>query len=128
MFPIPVALLQPNTFAYETQPMVKPTGFREYDARWLFGSELNLLGVQALGLGLATVLGEMGVKPELVTGHDYRAYSQSIKQALIVGLMAGTSSANWAKYAMGDRHRPMSCTFTPPAIRPTISACLIDME
>jgi len=89
MFPRPVALLQPNTFAYETQPMVKPTGFREYDARWLFGSELNLLGVQALGLGLATVLREMGVKPELVTGHDYRAYSQSIKQALIVGLMAG---------------------------------------
>eukprot|EP01037_Dinobryon_pediforme_P007685 gene7685-7746_t len=89
MFPKPVALLHPNTFAYETQPMVKPTGFREYDARWLFGSELNLLGVQALGLGLATLLREMGVKPELVTGHDYRAYSMSIKQALIVGLMAG---------------------------------------
>ena len=89
MFPKPATLLKPNSLAYETQPMVNPTGFREYDARWLFGSEINLLGVQALGLGLATLLREKGVKPELVTGHDYRAYSMSIKQALIVGLMAG---------------------------------------
>jgi len=88
MFPKPVAVLHANTLAYETQPMVKPTGFREYDARWLFGSELNLMGVQALGMGLGTLLAEMGVKPELVTGHDYRGYSMSIKQALIVGLMA----------------------------------------
>ena len=29
--------------------MVKATGFREYDARWLFGSEINLMGVEALG-------------------------------------------------------------------------------
>ena len=64
----PTAGLQPNSFAYEQQPMVKPTGFREYDARWLFGSELNLMGVQALGLGLGTLLHEMGVAPELVTG------------------------------------------------------------
>jgi phosphomannomutase len=33
--------------------MVKPTGFREYDARWLFEKEINLMGAQALGLGLA---------------------------------------------------------------------------
>jgi len=29
------------------------------------------MGVQALGLGLGTLLNEMGVKPGLVTGHDY---------------------------------------------------------
>ena len=89
MFPKPSHQLVPNTYEYETQPMVKPTGFREYDARWLFEKELNLMGVQALGLGLATLLHEMGVKPELVTGHDYRAYSSSIKHALITGLVAG---------------------------------------
>ncbi len=89
MFPKPVAALAPNTFEYERLPLVKPTGFREYDARWQFGPELNLMGVQALGLGLATLLDEMGVKPRLATGHDYRAYSTSIKQALICGLMAG---------------------------------------
>ena len=68
--------------------MVKPTGFREYDARWLFGKEINLMGVQALGMGLGTLIHELGVKPELVTGHDFRGYSASIKMALITGLMA----------------------------------------
>ena len=87
MFPKPVSDLTPNTYAYEQTPLVKPTGFREYDARWLFEKELNLMGVQALGLGLGTLLHEMGVAPELVTGHDYRAYSSSIKLALIAGLM-----------------------------------------
>jgi len=87
MFPLPQASLQPNTYAYETQPLVKPTGFREYDARWLFGSEINLMGVQALGLGLGTLIHELGIRPELVTGHDFRGYSASIKQALTLGLM-----------------------------------------
>jgi phosphomannomutase/phosphoglucomutase len=50
-YPKPLADLQPNTADYERWPLVKPTGFREYDARWLFGSELNLMGVQALGAG-----------------------------------------------------------------------------
>src|SRR2546421_4932538 len=68
--------------------MVKPTGFREYDARWLFGSEINLMGVQALGLGLGTLIHELGVKPELITGHDFRGYSASIKMALVTGLMS----------------------------------------
>ena len=87
MFPKPVSDLKPNTYAYEQTPLVKPTGFREYDARWLFEKELNLMGVQALGLGLGTLLHEMGVPLELATGHDYRAYSASIKLAMITGLM-----------------------------------------
>ncbi len=88
MFPKPQHSLVPNTAAYELQPMVKPTGFREYDARWYFEKEINLMGVQALGMGLGTLIREMGVKPEIVTGHDFRSYSQSIKMALITGLMA----------------------------------------
>ena len=68
--------------------MVKPTGFREYDARWFFGKELNLMGVQAVGMGLGTLIHEMGVQPEIVTGHDFRGYSSSIKYALVSGLMA----------------------------------------
>ena len=88
MFPTPKPSLKPNTFAYESQPMVKATGFREYDARWLFEKEINLMGIQALGLGLGTLLHEMGVKPEIVTGHDFRSYSASIKLALVTGLMA----------------------------------------
>src|SRR5947209_4429999 len=88
MLPKPKAALIPNTYAYESEPMVKSTGFREYDARWLFGKEINLMGIQALGLGLGTLMHELGVKPELVTGHDFRSYSASIKMALITGLMS----------------------------------------
>ena len=44
MFPKPKPALTPNTYAYESEPLVKPTGFREYDARWLLGSEINLMG------------------------------------------------------------------------------------
>jgi phosphomannomutase/phosphoglucomutase len=88
MFPKPAAQLMPNTYAYESAPMVKATGFREYDARWLYEKEINLMGVEALGLGLGTLLNEMGVKPEAVTGHDFRSYSASIKLALTTGLMA----------------------------------------
>jgi phosphomannomutase / phosphoglucomutase len=88
MFPKPVSALTPNTFEYERKPLVKPTGFREYDARWLFGPDLNLMGVQALGMGLGTLMHEMDVAPDIVTGHDYRSYSASIKLALVAGLMA----------------------------------------
>jgi phosphomannomutase/phosphoglucomutase len=88
MFPTPKPALQPNTYAYESEPMVKATGFREYDARWLFGKEINLMGVQALGMGLGTLIREMGVKPEIVTAHDFRSYSSSIKYALVSGLLA----------------------------------------
>src|ERR1700716_1312826 len=88
MFPKPKPVLVPNTYAYESEPMVKPTGFREYDARWLFGKEINLMGIQALGLALGTLIRELGAKPEIVTGHDFRSYSASIKMALVSGLMA----------------------------------------
>ncbi|MBS7539991.1 phosphomannomutase/phosphoglucomutase [Ancylobacter lacus] len=88
MFPIPHPSLLPNTYGYESEPMVKPTGFREYDARWLFTKEINLMGVQALGMGLGTLIHELGVKPEIVTGHDFRGYSSSIKYALVTGLLA----------------------------------------
>ena len=71
-----------------SSPLVKPTGFREYDARWLLEKEINLMGVQALGMGLGTLVREMGVKPEIVTGHDFRSYSASVKMALVTGLMA----------------------------------------
>ena len=81
--------LAPNTADYETHPLVNPTGFREYDARWILGSEINLLGLQALGLGLATHAHEIGARPRIVVGHDFRSYSRSVKQALTLGLMQG---------------------------------------
>ncbi len=67
---------------------MKPTGFREYDARWLYPGEINLMGVQALGLGIGTLVHELGVRPDIVTGHDFRSYSSAIKLALIAGMQA----------------------------------------
>ena len=46
------------------------------------------MGVQALGLGLGKLIQELGVKPEIVTGHDFRGYSASVKMAMVNGLMA----------------------------------------
>ncbi len=111
--PLPRADLKPNTLDYEMIPLVKATGFREYDARWWFGlpgdtkgkpPELNLLGVQALGLALGTYLKELGVEQRIVTAHDYRFYSQSIKQALTIGLI----EAGCTVYDIGLAVSPMA--------------------
>jgi len=89
MFPTPRTDLTPNTADFERLPFIKPTGFREYDARWLFPQEINLLGMQAIGLGIATVMRRRGVPVRIVTGHDFRSYSASIKEALMTGMLAG---------------------------------------
>jgi phosphomannomutase/phosphoglucomutase len=90
----PLPSISTNTIEFETQALVKPTGFREYDARWWFGlpteekpSELNLYGVQALGEGLGTLMHERGIEPRIAVGHDFRHYSLGIKQALMLGLI-----------------------------------------
>ena len=43
------------------------------------------MGIQALGMGLGALIRELGRKPEIVTGHDFRGYSASIKYALVSG-------------------------------------------
>ena len=87
--PKPRADLKPNTADFERVPLVKPTGFREYDARWLYPQDINLMGLNAIGLGLATLAGRRGVAKRFVVGHDYRAYSAAVKQAVMMGLLAG---------------------------------------
>ena len=90
----PLPSILANSIEFETQALVKPTGFREYDARWWFGlpsedkpSELNLYGVQALGEGLGTLMQESNVPLKIAVGHDFRHYSLGIKQALMLGLV-----------------------------------------
>ncbi|MBI1385790.1 MAG: phosphomannomutase/phosphoglucomutase [Rhizobiales bacterium] len=89
MFAKPRQGLLPNTADFERLPLVKATGFREYDARWLFPEEINLLGMQALGLGLARLFERRGVAKRIVVGHDFRSYSSAVKSALVNGLLAG---------------------------------------
>lgn len=80
--------IQPNSEAFEREILVAPQGFREYDARWLYPEQLNLRGAQKIGLGIGTIIHEMGKNPPaVIVGHDYRSYSAAIKQAVAIGLM-----------------------------------------
>ncbi|MAY86751.1 MAG: phosphomannomutase/phosphoglucomutase [Pseudooceanicola sp.] len=83
----PAATVTPNTWEFLRDPMITPTGFREYDARWKYPDEINLPGMTALGLGIGTQMHKRGVEPVIAVGNDYRDYSLTIKNALIVGLM-----------------------------------------
>lgn len=85
--PKPVGTVTQNSWAFLNEPMIAPTGFREYDARWKYPEEINLLGITALGLGLGTQMQLRNIKPEIVVANDYRDYSLSIKNALILGLI-----------------------------------------
>ena len=100
MLPKPRTDLKANTADFERFPLVKPTGFREYDARWLYPQEINLMGLNAIGLGIATLAGRMGKKKRFVVGHDYRSYSASVKQAVIMGLLAGGAEVHDIGLAM----------------------------
>ncbi|MGI9368927.1 MAG: phosphomannomutase/phosphoglucomutase, partial [Ruegeria sp.] len=50
----PTPKVTQNTWSFLRDPMITPTGFREYDARWKYPDEINLPGMTALGLGLGT--------------------------------------------------------------------------
>lgn len=76
-----------NTWEFLRDPMIAPTGFREYDARWKYPDDINLPGITALGLGLGTQMRARGIEPVISVGNDYRDYSLSIKNALMLGLM-----------------------------------------
>jgi phosphomannomutase/phosphoglucomutase len=94
-----------NTLEYETRPMVRRTGFREYDARWRVPDELNPLGVQYLGAAIATQMTREGSRPpSIIVGHDYRSYSASVKAALTVGLLSAGASV----YDIGLATSPMA--------------------
>jgi len=69
---------------------IKPTGFREYDARWLYPDDVNLKGIENLGLGLGSQIIKKTKKknPRIIVGHDYRSYSEEIKKALKKGLIS----------------------------------------
>jgi len=69
---------------------IDPYGFREYDARWLYKKDINLLGITNLGKGLGTQIIKHTKKnnPRIIVGHDYRSYSEEIKSALIEGLIS----------------------------------------
>lgn len=83
----PAAVVTQNTWEFLRDPMITPTGFREYDARWKYPEDINLPGITALGLGLGTQMYRRGIDPVIAVANDYRDYSLTIKNALMLGLM-----------------------------------------
>jgi len=69
---------------------ISPSGFREYDARWLYPDDIDLEGIESLGKGLGTQIIEHTKKtnPRVIVGHDYRSYSEDIKSNLKKGLLS----------------------------------------
>lgn len=87
-----------NSAEYFQQVRVAESGFREYDARWRVAPvgdsdsdvEINYRGLLVLGnwLGWFLQRPENGAHEQLIVGHDFRAYSEHVKNALVVGLLA----------------------------------------
>ncbi|MDB9718366.1 phosphomannomutase/phosphoglucomutase [Candidatus Pelagibacter sp.] len=73
-----------------TNLKIDPYGFREYDARWLYEKDINIIGIENLGKGLGSQIIKHTKKknPRVIVGHDYRSYSEEIKTALKKGLLS----------------------------------------
>ena len=67
---------------------INPLGFREYDARWLYPTDINQEGIKSVGQGLGTqIVLKTNKSPRVIVGHDYRSYSEEVKKKLIEGLI-----------------------------------------
>ncbi len=67
---------------------INPLGFREYDARWLYPKDINKGGIKNVGRGFGTqIISKTNNSPRVIVGHDYRSYSEEVKQKLIEGLL-----------------------------------------
>ncbi len=68
--------------------LINPTGFREYDARWLYPKDINKEGIRDVGRGLGSqIILKTNNSPRIIVGHDYRSYSEEVKKKLIEGLI-----------------------------------------
>ncbi|WP_125255142.1 phosphomannomutase/phosphoglucomutase [Brevundimonas fluminis] len=72
--------------------MLHPTGFREYDARWLWGDQVDADGMRTVGRAFASLARARGIS-RTVVGHDWRSCSEAVKSALVEGLVAGGMTA-----------------------------------
>jgi len=67
---------------------INPFGFREYDARWLYPQDINKEGIRLVGQALGSqIVLKTKKSPRVIVGHDYRSYSEEIKNKLIEGLI-----------------------------------------
>ena len=80
--------VQFNSFDYFEKTLIAPNGFREYDLRWLLGQEINPNGFFVIGRSYGTYIRRVLGTSQAVVGHDFRAYSQNLSFAFIVGLLS----------------------------------------
>lgn len=67
---------------------INETIFREYDIRGKVNNrELNEKSMELIGRGFGTYLARRGIR-DLVAGHDFRSYSEKLKNALAEGLVS----------------------------------------
>ena len=84
-----------NSASYFLEALVGAAGFREYDARWVIepsdrngNINLNYVGLRQLGNCLGKFMqAELHAGRQIVVGHDYRRYSENVKNALVIGLL-----------------------------------------
>ncbi len=68
---------------------INPLGFREYDARWLYPKDINKEGLKNVGQGFGTqIITRIKKSARVIVGHDYRSYSEEVKEKLIEGLLS----------------------------------------
>lgn len=83
-----VESLETNSADYFNETLIKLTGFREYDVRWLIEDEINYNGFLLLGKAYGTYLQDEYGLGKIVVGHDFRQYSQNVKNAFVLGLIS----------------------------------------
>ncbi|MGR3571838.1 phosphomannomutase/phosphoglucomutase [Brevirhabdus sp.] len=84
--PVPLAQVTADSWDFLDYPMIAPSGFREYDARWRYPAQINLQGFIALGLGIGTQMHRARIAPRILVGNDFREYAPAVKHALMLGL------------------------------------------
>src|SRR5258708_26027205 len=77
-----------NSYEYFERTLITVNGFREYDVRWLLGKEVNPNGFVVLGRGYGTFTRRLLKQNRVIVGHDFRAYSQDLCNAFILGLLS----------------------------------------
>jgi phosphomannomutase/phosphoglucomutase len=61
-----------NSYDYFERTLITPNGFREYDVRWLIGTEINPNGFTVLGKSYGTYAQRVLGQQRVVVGHDFR--------------------------------------------------------
>ena len=107
---------------------IDPYGFREYDARWLYEKDINLLGITNLGKGLGTQITKQTNKtnPKVIVGHDYRSYSEDINAALKKGLVSTGCFVEDVGLSLSPMVYFAQFHFNSDAVAPT--CCLLEPE